>query len=92
MYLMPNIFFKKSTRLCTLCHKKPRTSRGIKRLAGGEETTVVVPVVVEVAQVQLPLPGVLIEVGHVAIAVPIRPERAAKICEVSSKSLPLEYS
>ena len=58
----------------------------MKRLAA-RETVIVVPVVVEPVEVQVPALAVPVEVWHVEVAVGI----ALKICNVFSVTPPLEY-
>ena len=47
-------------------------------LADGQEPADVVPVVVEPVEVELALGTVLVEVGHVAVAVRVDPGRAVR--------------
>ncbi len=56
----------------------------MKRVADGEETAVLIPVVVAPVQVEVALRAVPVEVGHVAVAVRIDPGRAVKcgICRL----------
>jgi hypothetical protein len=51
----------------------------MKRLANGEKTTVLIPVIVEPVEVEVTLGTVLVEVRHIAIAAGINPRRAVKI-------------
>lgn len=41
----------------------------MKRIAHGSETAVVVEVIVEVVQVQLAIASILIQIGHVTVAI-----------------------
>jgi len=48
-------------------------------LADGEEAVVVVPVALDVVEVEVPLRTVPVEVADDAVAVAIRPDRAVKV-------------
>ncbi|HAL50525.1 MAG: hypothetical protein UU40_C0017G0002 [Candidatus Uhrbacteria bacterium GW2011_GWD2_41_121] len=62
------------------------------KLANGQESTVLVPVVVIPVKVEFALGTVPIEVGNVTIAVAIHPDGAVKIYKISSVPPPFEYS
>lgn len=64
----------------------------MKRIADGEETVVLVPAVPIPVQVQVTLVNVLVEARNVAIAIRVRPNRAAILYKASSKPLLLECS
>ena len=51
----------------------------MKRLANGQKTTVLIPVIVEPVEVEVTLRAIPVEVRHVTIAVGINPRRAVKI-------------
>ena len=60
-----------------------------KRVATGEETVVLIPVIVEVVQVQVPLVSIAVQNRNVAVAVRIAPNIMRKIPSVP---LPFEFS
>ena len=58
-------------------------------MANGEETIVVVPVIVEVVQVEVPLRTVPVQVTDMPIAVELHNRT---LCKIASVALSLEYS
>ena len=57
------------------------TNHTLRSLAGGQETAVLVPVVVDNVEVELPVVGVLPEVADVAVAIRVRPDGATNRAE-----------
>lgn len=52
------------------------TAKKINILADGQETIVVIPVVLEPIQIEVPLVGIAPEIGNVPVAIPVLPDRA----------------
>ncbi len=63
----------------------------MKRIAYGSEAIVVIPVAIEVVQVQLTLRVPVVEVRNVAVAITVVPDRSI-MCNMPSSPPPLEYS
>jgi len=61
----------------------------MKRLAETEEPRVVVPLVTRVVQVEIPVVGVAVEVGHVAVPVRVHPDGAINYTRYLPKHHPL---
>jgi len=62
-----------------------------KKCADGGEPVIVIPIIVEVVQVEVPLRVVPVEVRDVPVAIH-QAGRTVKMCDISSVSLPREYS
>ena len=59
----------------------------MKRIADGRETAVLIPVIRDRVEVELPMSTIAVDIGHVAL-----PDRAVIICNASSAPPPFEYS
>jgi len=64
----------------------------VRKVAEGEKTVVVVPVIRNIVEVEVALVSVAPEVRDVAVAIAVRPNRRAVPYRTPSLSLPLEYS
>lgn len=64
----------------------------MRRVAEGEKTVVVVPVIRDIVEVQVALVSVAPEVRNVAVAIAVRPNGRAVPYRTPSLSLPIECS
>ena len=59
----------------------------IKKVATGEKPVVVIPIIIEVVQVQVAIIRIAVQVRHVAVVIRILPD---SMCKILSIPLPFE--